>query len=81
MKHILMAILMGSMLSTLNAQQTIVQYLSGTDKDHTINWNFMCTGGRNSGSWTTIPVPSNWEMQGFGNYVYSKDGKDPEQGM
>ena len=65
----------------LNAQQTITQYLSGTDKDHTVNWDFYCTKGRNSGKWTTIPVPSNWEMQGFGNYAYYKDNNDPEQGL
>ncbi len=81
MKHILMTIFAGCLFSTINAQQTIVQYLSGTDKDHTENWEFMCNGGRNSGSWTTLPVPSNWEMLGFGNYVYHRDGKDPEKGF
>lgn len=45
-------------------------YLSGTDKDHTVNWQFLCTGGRKNGSWTTIPVPSQWETQGFGTYTY-----------
>ena len=63
------------------AQQTIIQYLSGTDKDHTVKWDFMVTKGRNSGNWSTIPVPSNWEMQGFGNYYYGTDGKDAEQGL
>ncbi|CAN5361187.1 glycoside hydrolase family 2 [soil metagenome] len=65
----------------VQAQQTIIQYLSGTDKDHTVKWDFMVTKGRNSGTWSTIPVPSNWEMQGFGNYYYGTDGKDAEQGM
>ncbi|MEO6722472.1 MAG: sugar-binding domain-containing protein, partial [Ferruginibacter sp.] len=64
-----------------NAQQTVVQYLSGSDKDHTVAWNFMCTKGRNSGSWTTIQVPSNWEQQGFGSYAYYKDTTDPEIGF
>ncbi len=64
------------------AQQTIIQYLSGTDKDHTVQWNFMCTQGRNSGKWSTIPVPSCWEMQGFGSYNYYKDTMNPdEQGL
>lgn len=62
----------------LNAQQTIIQYLSGTDKDNTVNWEFFYTNGRNSGSWTTILVPSNWEMQGFGNYTYYNDNNEPE---
>src|SRR5450432_1573434 len=66
----------------LTAQQTIIQYLSGIDKDHTVSWEFMCTKGRNSGKWSSIPVPSNWEMQGFGTYNYYKDLQNPdEQGL
>jgi hypothetical protein len=52
------------------AQQTQKLYLSGTGSDHTVNWQFYCSAGRNSGKWTTIPVPSNWELQGFGKYNY-----------
>jgi hypothetical protein len=48
-------------------------YLSGTDSDNTADWDFYCTGGRNSGVWSTIPVPSNWELQGFGTYNYGHD--------
>lgn len=44
-------------------------YLSGSDKDHTVEWDFFITEGRNSGKWSKIPVPSNWEMQGFGIYT------------
>ncbi|MGI5229291.1 glycoside hydrolase family 2 TIM barrel-domain containing protein [Actinoallomurus sp. CA-142502] len=47
-----------------------VAYLSGTDKDHVVDWRFMLTSGRNSGRWTTVPVPSNWEFHGFGAYDY-----------
>lgn len=53
-----------------NSQQTITKYLSGTDKDHTVAWDFFCTKGNNSGKWATIPVPSCWELQGFGTYNY-----------
>lgn len=80
-KGFLFFIILCSVCIHTQAQQTVRQYLSGTDKDHTVNWDFMCTKGRNSGSWTTIPVPSNWEMQGFGNYAYGTDIKDPEQGF
>ena len=52
------------------AQQTEKMYLSGTGSNNTVDWEFFCTGGRNSGEWTTIPVPSNWELQGFGKYNY-----------
>jgi hypothetical protein len=63
-------------------QETIIKYLSGIDKDHTVNWDFFCTGGRKSGSWTKIPVPSNWEMQGFGAYNYGHDkDKASEKGI
>ncbi len=50
-----------------------VQYLSGTDNENTVAWDFYCTGGRNSGYWTTIQVPSCWEQQGFGTYNYGRD--------
>ncbi len=55
------------------SQQTIIKYLSGTDKDHTVAWDFNCTKGNNSGKWTTIPVPSCWELQGFGTYNYGTE--------
>jgi hypothetical protein len=62
--------------------QSIRQNLSGTDKDHTVDWDFYCTGGRKSGQWTTIPVPSNWEFQGFGGYNYGHDKvKHDEEGL
>ncbi len=63
------------------AQQTIVQYLSGTDKDHTVNWDFMCSKGRKADVWSTIPVPSCWEMQGFGTYSYYQDNTPDETGF
>jgi hypothetical protein len=47
-----------------------IQYLSGTDKDHTVPWDFRVSGGRNAGVWMKIPVPSCWETKGFGNYEY-----------
>jgi hypothetical protein len=61
------------------AQQSEIQYLSGTGSDRTVDWQFFCTAGRNSGKWTTIPVPSNWELQGFGKYNYGHD-KDSVRG-
>jgi hypothetical protein len=64
---------------TLSAQHTHIQYLSGTGSDHTIDWEFFCTAGMKSGYWTTIPVPSCWELQGFGKYNYGHD-KDEDRG-
>jgi hypothetical protein len=66
------------------AQKTEKMLLSGTGSDHTVNWQFFLTEGRNSGKWTTIPVPSNWELQGFGKYNYGLDKdslKGKEQGL
>lgn len=36
------------------------QYLSGRGCDDMVQWDFMCTGGNNSGKWTKIGVPSWW---------------------
>jgi hypothetical protein len=60
-------------------QQTEVKYLSGKGKDDAIDWQFQCTAGRNSGKWTTIPVPSNWEFFGFGNYTYGFEKEDKDE--
>jgi hypothetical protein len=48
-------------------------YLSGTGPDDAVEWDFFCSKGRKSDGWTKIPVPSNWEQQGFGNYNYGHD--------
>lgn len=72
------------LVSLAQAQQTRKHYLSGTGSDQTVNWQFYCTAGQNSGKWTTIPVPSNWELQGFGkyNYGFNRDSsKGREQGL
>jgi hypothetical protein len=72
------------MFCSLKAQQTEKLYLSGTGNDNTVNWDFFCTAGANSGKWTTIPVPSNWELQGFGKYNYGfnkEENKGKEQGL
>ena len=50
--------------------ETHRQYLSGHGCDDMVQWQFYCTGGQNSGKWTTIGVPSCWELQGFGTYQY-----------
>ena len=65
------------------------QYLSGRGCDDMVQWDFMCTGGNNSGKWTKIGVPSCWELQGFGTYQYGMkfygkafpEGVADEQGL
>ena len=59
--------------SSAFSQETEIIFLSGTDAEKTVEWDFFCTDGRNSGEWTKIQVPSNWELQGFGTYNYGHD--------
>lgn len=61
---------------TIFAQSTKRIYLSGKGPEDAVEWQFYCTDGRKSGEWTTIPVPSCWELQGFGTYNY---GHDPDE--
>ncbi|NVM76484.1 hypothetical protein FHW83_002279 [Duganella sp. SG902] len=72
MRWLLSALLL-ALSSQCVAVPTQIQYLSGTDKDHRVEWDFHVNGGRNSGVWKKIPVPSNWEMEGFGTYRYYSD--------
>ena len=60
----------------LNAQETERIYLSGYGTDDAVVWDFFCTAGRNSGKWSQIPVPSNWEFHGFGAFNYGEDKKE-----
>jgi len=71
-----MAFLLSALIfavSTARAQPTEVQFLSGHDKDDAVPWEFMCTSGANSGYWTNLPVPSQWDVKGFGHLTYHKD--------
>ncbi len=58
------------------SQETEILYLTGTGNDDTVPWEFYCSDGMNSEKWTTIPVPSCWELQGFGSYNYGIDAWD-----
>ena len=68
--------------SVANAQtattNTEVRYLSGTGTDDAVLWDFFCSDGRNSGKWSKIHVPSNWETEGFGTYQYGGDHQRAE---
>lgn len=54
-------------------------YLSGQDAATPVNWEFMVDDGRKSGEWSSIPVPSNWELHGFGTYNYGHDHSNPNR--
>jgi hypothetical protein len=66
-----------------SAQQTRIQYLSGHGKDDAVPWKFFCTSGAQSGYWTNLPVPSNWELHGFGtlNYFHDLTNAYDERGL
>jgi hypothetical protein len=52
--------------------ETETVYLSGLGKDDPVKWEFKCDKGQNADKWSTIGVPSNWELQGFGVYGYGR---------
>jgi len=54
------------------AQQTETLYLSGIGLGNEKVWKFYCTAGMNSKKWSKIKVPSQWELQGFGEYTYGR---------
>jgi hypothetical protein len=60
-------------IATADAQLTERQFLSGHGKDDAVPWKFFCTSGANSGFWTNLPVPSQWDVKGFGTLNYHKD--------
>lgn len=70
-KHIL-SILLLLLVLAVNAQKTETLYLSGTGLGDTKTWDFYCSGGMKSGKWSKIEVPSQWELQGFGEYTYGR---------
>jgi Glycosyl hydrolases family 2, TIM barrel domain/Glycosyl hydrolases family 2, sugar binding domain/Glycosyl hydrolases family 2/Beta galactosidase small chain len=78
--HFLFAIILFTTLTAL-AQKTEVQFLSGHDKDDAVPWRFFCTTGAQSGYWTNLVVPSNWELHGFGALTYHRDPTNPETGL
>jgi len=62
--------LTGLVVQAQTSVETERQYLSGHGCDDMVEWDFLCSDGRNSGKWTKIGVPSCWELQGFGTYQY-----------
>lgn len=65
-------VLLGGQPATA-APATERQYLSGRGKDDAVPWKFLCTTGALSGFWTNLPVPSHWELHGYGHLNYQQD--------
>jgi hypothetical protein len=56
-----------------DAAKTQVQMLSGHGPEDAAPWDFKIASGRRAGEAATIPVPSNWQQHGFGDYQYGYD--------
>lgn len=70
---LILLLFFGSSLSLLGQSSKEIQFLSGTDNENTVDWDFWISGGRKAGVFTKIAVPSHWEQEGFGNYNYGRD--------
>jgi hypothetical protein len=69
-RYVALALLL--LVSVARGAETEIQYLSGLGKDDPVKWEFICDKGQNANKWSTIGVPSNWELQGFGIYSYGR---------
>jgi hypothetical protein len=69
-KHIIILSIFYSLF--VQARETETIYLSGKGLGDTKTWKFYCSDGMNSKKWSTIEVPSQWELQGFGEYSYGR---------
>ncbi|MDE7420971.1 MAG: hypothetical protein K2N35_12260 [Muribaculaceae bacterium] len=74
MKKSVLSLVALSVLFTANSSGIATErvYLSGTGPSDTKTWDFHCSEGMNSGKWSKIEVPSQWEQQGFGAYTYGR---------
>jgi hypothetical protein len=62
--------------------RTAVLYLSGHGIDDAVPWAFTINAGRRAGEAATIPVPSNWELHGFGTFHYGRgEARSTERGL
>jgi Glycosyl hydrolases family 2, TIM barrel domain/Glycosyl hydrolases family 2, sugar binding domain/Glycosyl hydrolases family 2/Domain of unknown function (DUF4981)/Beta galactosidase small chain len=62
--------------ATAATQETETLYLSGRYGGPPVPWDFRCSAGRNCGAWTRIRVPSCWEQEGFGAYLYGRSPRE-----
>ncbi len=70
---VVLAFFFSRTLLVMAGTETGELYLSGQGKDDGVPWQFLCTSGAQSGYWTNLVVPSQWEMHGFGTLHYRKD--------
>lgn len=78
-KSILLLVLLSAVSSKTLAQQTIIQYLSGTDKDHTVQWDFLCTQGATVVNGQRFPFLLVGKCRDLETYNYYEDSQNPEE--
>ncbi|MDR1414639.1 MAG: hypothetical protein LBI96_02415 [Odoribacteraceae bacterium] len=73
MKRVICTIWLLVAAMTMRAEtETTRVMLSGAGFGDEVEWDFFCSAGARSGSWQKIAVPSQWELQGFGEYTYGR---------
>ncbi len=73
MKRTILFLFLAALISgTSYGSPTDRIYLSGKDFEHPVQWDFMVTGGMRANEWGRIGVPSQWELQGYGEYTYGR---------
>lgn len=75
------AVVGGGAAFAATGSETETLYLTGRDADNTVDWDFLCTSGRQSGVWSRIATPSNWECRGYGSYNYGWNLVPEEKGL
>ncbi len=76
-----LAVALGGRLAFSQESERV--YLSGHGRLDAVPWKFLCTAGNKAGAWSQLPVPSHWDMHGFGSLNYRKDSPAAvdEQGL
>ncbi len=78
--YALLGVCLASKLVGAPAAETQTLFLSGKDAAQAIPWDFKCSEGAKAGEWSTLPVPSCWEMFGFGKLRYGLDNPRDKDG-
>ncbi len=78
-----MALLLAALpVLAADSNETERQYLSGRGPADAIAWDFTISAGRRAGEAAQLPVPSHWELHGFGSYHYGQQpNKSDEHGL
>lgn len=76
-----LSLLIGALAGSSETQSIM---LSGNGPSDAVEWDFQITAGRRAGEKAKIPVPSQWEQHGFGDYDYGQvpdEEKHKEDGV